>query len=458
MSLTTPTRAIAELIQAYNYDSLPEEVRQMARLALLDTWGCAIRGSAEPLTGHIAAELLDLDIQAKHFVPGQIVAASPLDRGLLFGAAAHAIDFDDAHPAFFGHLGSVVIGAVAALWPGLSVSGKDLLTAIVAGYEAGVRLNRLLNEQHYLQGFHVTGTVGVMVAAATSARLLHLDTDQLAQALGLAGTQASGLKATFGTMSKPYNAGHAAGCGALAARLVARGFTAPDTVLEDDKGFLRLYMGLPEDQWALAESGSYTILDNMFKFHAACGALHPMINAIQRIRCDGDLDPDNCEEIQVEAPGVSFKTASILEPASGLDCKFSYPQVAVSALCGLNTAAEDTYSERSARDPRLAGLRQRVTLVENNELPPQVNRVTIRFAGGDSRSGEFDMRSDVGSVADMTPGLLDKFAANTAPYLGEQLPRALADTFMRIDAYDNLADIPAVLHAFGTGSDTTNPI
>ena len=159
---------------------------------------------------------------------------------LINGAAAHALDFDDVNLAMPGHPSVAILPALLALAEERGSSGKDVLTAFVAGYELQCSVGRAIAPGHYdVLGFHATATVGSFGAAAACAHLLRLSLEQFATALGIAGTQAAGLKSMFGTMCKPLHAGKASYHGLVAAKLAMRGFTSRSDVIECQQGFAR---------------------------------------------------------------------------------------------------------------------------------------------------------------------------------------------------------------------------
>ena len=151
--------------------------------------------------------------------------------------SAHALDYDDVNLAMPGHPSVAILPGLLALAEQRHSSGRDVITAFVAGYETACRIGSALQPGHYNLGFHATGTVGCFGAAAACARLLGLDAEATAQALGIAGTQAAGLKSQFGTMCKPFHAGKASQNGLLAARLAARGFSSRPDLVECEQGF-----------------------------------------------------------------------------------------------------------------------------------------------------------------------------------------------------------------------------
>ena len=221
------TRALAEQARTLSYADLPDDVRTLARQCVLDYVACTLAGAKEELTDILLAEAQEQGGAPIATVIGHAARLPVLSAALVNGAASHALDFDDVNLAMTGHPSVVLLSALLALAEERGSSGQDVLTAFVAGYELQCRLGLLLAPGHYnTLGFHATGTLGSFGAAAACAHLLGLDAEKFATALGIAGTQAAGLKSMFGTMCKPLHAGKAAYHGLLAARLAQRGFTA----------------------------------------------------------------------------------------------------------------------------------------------------------------------------------------------------------------------------------------
>src|SRR5208283_3122995 len=169
-------------------------------------------------------------------VIGHSIRVPALSAALVNSAAAHALDYDDVNMAMPGHPSVAILPGLLALAELHHSSGREVVAAFVAGYETACHIGMVLSPGHYNLGFHSTGTVGALGAAAACARLLGLDAETTATALGIAGTQAAGLKSQFGTMCKPFHAGKAAQNGLLAARLAARGFTSRTDIVECVQG------------------------------------------------------------------------------------------------------------------------------------------------------------------------------------------------------------------------------
>ena len=295
------TRTLAAQASALTYADIPEDVRAWARQCVLDYLACAVAGATDELTEILLAEMQEQGGAPAATVVGHSVKLPVLSAALVNGAASHALDFDDVNLAMPGHPSVAILPGLLALAEQRGSGGADVLTAFVAGYELQCRIGGTIAPGHYdVLGFHATATVGSFGAAAACAHLLRLDEDKFALALGIAGTQAAGLKSMFGTMCKPLHAGKASYHGLLAARLAARGFTSRADVLECAQGFARTHSPdfNPERAMATPPNG-WHIRNNLFKYHAACYMTHAPIEAARKLREQHGVMPAQVERIRL---------------------------------------------------------------------------------------------------------------------------------------------------------------
>src|SRR5215472_17919279 len=234
---TDLTRVLAVKASSLSFDELPAPVRQIARQCVLDYLGVALAGAQDPLVQILLDETAEAGGSPQASIIGHSERLPALSAALVNGAAAHALDYDDVNMAMPGHPSVAILPGLLALAELKGSSGREVITAFVAGYEIACRIGSALRPGHYDLGFHSTGTIGAFGAAAACARLLGLDAEATAAALGIAGTQAAGLKSQFGTMCKTFHAGKAAQNGLLAARLAARGFSSRTDIVECVQGF-----------------------------------------------------------------------------------------------------------------------------------------------------------------------------------------------------------------------------
>jgi 2-methylcitrate dehydratase PrpD len=314
-----------------------------------------------------------------------------------------------------------------------------VITAFVAGYETACRIGAALQPGHYNLGFHSTGTVGAFGAAAACARLLGLDAEATAMALGIAGTQAAGLKSQFGTMCKPFHAGKAAQNGLVAARLAARGFSSRADIIESVQGFALTHGPdfSPEAALATPEAGLH-LFANLFKYHAACYLTHAPIECARRLREQHRLTPEAIAGITLRLDASCERVCNIPSPVDGLQSKFSLRQTVAMALAGVDTASLGAYSAENARDPALIGLRERIDIDWQESWPQTLSELEIELADGNRLTARYDAGIPAADVADQGRRLAMKFDALAVPSLGAPRTRELRET---IAGLDHLADV-----------------
>src|SRR5438477_4556606 len=246
------TDYVGRFVVNMTYEDIPADVIELGKKSILDGLGLALAGSRAQ-TGTICRQYLeDLGIcGGKAIVIGSALKTSPRFAAFVNGVSIHADDFDDtqlsaAKDRVYGllvHPTVPVLPAVLALSERRKISGKELMLSYHVGVEVDCKIAEAISPRHYEDGFHSTGTCGTLGAAAACARLRRSNPDQVAQILGIAASQAAGLRENFGTMMKPFHAGHAAECGVLSAELASLGWTAAEQILEADRGFFHAFGG-----------------------------------------------------------------------------------------------------------------------------------------------------------------------------------------------------------------------
>lgn len=405
------------------FDDLPAEAVEVGRHCLLDWLGCALAGSRESLAALVCDQLAT---SGRATLVGTDRTADPRDAALGNGVAGHALDFDDTHTLLSGHPTVPVLPAALAVAEDLDRSGERLLTALVVGVEVECRIGALLAPGHYRAGWHATGTIGTFGAAAAVAHLLGLDAERTTHALALAGTQAAGLKASFGTMAKPLHAGKAAADGLLAARLAARGFTGNPAVLEAPQGLAAAAGADAPDRSRLERlTDRWTIRDTLFKYHAACYLTHASINAALVLA--DKVSTGDIEAVEVHVAADSLPVCNIAEPATGLEGKFSLRATTAMALLGDDTTAMAAYADSRMVDAALVDLRDRVVVVPDEHRVGTRSKVVVV-----DRSGRrLEVEDDTGRPADdldlQWDRLSSKFRALAAPVIGASRAEQLRD-------------------------------
>jgi 2-methylcitrate dehydratase PrpD len=365
--------AIAEFVSKTGWDAVPAAAAAAAKRAVLDTIGVTLAGSVEP-----PAAILRGLAEVEGGTPLCTVIGTPLRTGavwaaLVNGAAAHALDFDDTNFAMMGHPSAPVLMAALAAGEAAAATGRGLLLAFLIGFEVEVALGEAVNPSHYERGWHATGTLGALGAAAAAAKLLELDPAATLTALGIAASQASGLKENFGTMTKPFHAGHAARSGVLAALLARDGFTASASALDGAQGFLALArdarggavgeLGAP---WRILSTGVAV------KPYPCCAMTHSAIDALLDLRREHGIQGDDVAGVEVEVSPIVPTVLLHPSPSTGLEAKFSMEYCSATALARGRIGVE-AFDDAAVQDPEIRGLMRRVTM---RVIPEGVNTGT----------------------------------------------------------------------------------
>ncbi len=348
----------ATKLSALHFDQFDEEIIHWAKVGILDTVGVTLAGSAQP-----CAEILSsvLEGSVGHSILfGKSRTCSALDAAFINGTASHALDFDDCNNTMGGHPSVPIVPALFALSDEMLVTGKDFIAAYVAGFEVETKLAMMVNFYHYTKGWHPTSTLGVFGAAAACAHLLKLNEHQIKIALALAASGASGIKANFGSMTKPMHIGRCAREGLLASKLAQAGYTANEiNVFEHPQGFLEVYNG----------SGNYDIEKGIrawadpfdivkpgiaIKQYPCCGSTHPAIDCAISIALEHAINPEDIERVEVWIHERRLQHTNRPNPNSQLDAKFSVQYVVARALLESCVSLEhfegDHYNDSAVRN------------------------------------------------------------------------------------------------------------
>jgi 2-methylcitrate dehydratase PrpD len=441
MTATGLTADVIGLSRAAAAD-IPPATLEMAKLCVLDWFGLALAGSCEPLAVLLRDAALVDGAKPVATVVGYGRAFSPRQAALVNGAAGHALDYDDVNLAMRVHPTTVILPGLLALAEAHRLSGRALVHAFIAGYEAAGLIGTALSASHYARGFHATGTIGTFGAAAACARLLDLDEDETASAYGLAGSQAAGLKAQFGTMAKSLHAGRAAEAGLTSAIWARDGMTARPDILEHRLGFAATQTdGLPTEdlRWV-----SYELDRNLFKYHAACFGTHGTLEAIGALKRAG-LRPEHVRAIQLKVDAGADAMCNIAAPRTGLEAKFSLRFNAALALHGVDTSDSGVYADPIVLRPELEATRALTTVeLAPTDWPEDVTEVTIETLDGQTLVQRHDISLPPGDLAFQAERLHAKFLALATPVISHKRALALAAAIGRLEQIDDLSDLLAL--------------
>lgn len=334
-------------------------------LSALDWLAVGRAGAGEPVSQIVRDMAQEEGGAGQAHVFGATAAMPARAAALVNGTISHALDYDDTHFAHIGHPSVAMFPAVLALAEQQDCPTVEVLEAALVGMECSIRVGLWLGRGHYQSGFHQTATAGAFGAGLAAGRILGLSGDDMAQVLGLIATRAAGLKAQFGTMGKPYNAGLAASTGVEAAMLVARGFQSNPDALAGPFGFGATHHGEANEAEALDGLGERWLFETVsHKFHACCHGLHAALEAAR----DLDIAAPEIEEMTVRTHPRWMNVCNQPAPTTGLGAKFSYATVLAMRAVGYDTARLDSYSDKVCADPRITELRDRITVKADENL------------------------------------------------------------------------------------------
>ena len=354
------TQRLARFIVETKYPDLPEAVIDHIKHCILDWLGVAFAGTAELASQTIVQIVKGLDGSGESTVIGTPFRNNCVNAALANGVTGHSTELDDIHEASVIHPGAPVIPAALAVAERIEASGKELIAAVVVGYETEIRIAMTIMPSHY-DYWHPTGTCGTFGAAAAAGNLLGLDEESMLYALGIAGTEASGLVESFGTMGKPFNAGRAARDGVTAALLAERGFTGSVSILDANKGYAKATSAQPDlDEIVDALGHRYETTMTIFKRHACCGHTHGAIDAVIDIMSEYSLDPEDVAGITVGTYPIAVDVVGReYSPETSAEAKFSLPYC-VAAAATHGSANLDAFTLEEIGNPAVRELMARV--------------------------------------------------------------------------------------------------
>ncbi|HEV7735357.1 MAG TPA: MmgE/PrpD family protein [Candidatus Binatia bacterium] len=416
----TASERLADELLAIRDGALPAAVLDRAQDFLLDFLGVALGGVPEESTLTLRRGLGALGLRGDAVVLGTSDRLPAPQAALANGAAAHTLEMDDTHSGGSIHLGASVLPAVLAAATLRPTSGEALLRAAVGGYEVAARLAMALKPgAHYARGFHPTGTCGAFGSAAAAGMILGLDAPALVNALGIAGSQASGSMEFLedGAWTKRFHPGWSASAGLHAAALAGAGFRAPATILEGRFGTLMAYSG-DADARALDPGDDFELLRTSIKPHACCRYMQAPIDASLALCAEHGIGASDVERVDVGIVAAGFPivcepTEQKRRPASVVDAQFSLP-FGIAVAIARRSASPDDFLPAVFDDPTVVDLMARVTAVRDAALDAQYPRVWpawVRITGRDGRRHEAAVSHPKGDPENFptTAELLGKF-------------------------------------------------
>jgi 2-methylcitrate dehydratase PrpD len=455
MNENSPTERLASFVSNLKYSDVPKTVVDHMKLCLLDTIGCGLFGSTLPWGKILAKFAKDLGGKKESTLLGMKYRASAPNAALANGTMIHGFELDDIHRLSIIHPGSVTLPAALAIGETRKkCTGKEFLTAMVSGYEVGLRVGMCVGASHLHRGYHPTGTHGTFAAAAAAGKLLGLDEEKMVHALGIAGTQAAGLMAAqYAAMVKRMHAGRASQSGVYGALLADRGLTGITDILEADYGGYCKVMGESRDldQLTRGLGRDYEVLNVGFKAFSCCGSNFTSLEALSRIMKDEGLQAQEIKKITIRSTTVTkLHVGWDYKPEGMTAAQMNLPYcLSVMALEGETFV--DQFTEKKIRDPKILEFVKKVEVVPDPELDRlgQEYRHAIVCQVETTGGRSFERRVEFAKGGPNNPISRDevenKFRKLAGKVLSEEKVRDLYVTIQNLDKVSSLSELSQCL-------------
>jgi aconitate decarboxylase len=453
-----PTRRIAAFVSQLRYEHIPSTVCERLKLLVLDSLGCAIYGAHLEWCRILRETLEQSDKTRDASIWGTDRKLSSVHATLVNGTQVQGFELDDVHREGILHVGAVTLPALAAIAEThAQLSGKDFITAALAGYEIGPRVGLCMGPQHIGQGWHSGATVGVFAAAAVAARALALDAEKTMHALGIAGTQSSGLMAAqYGAMVKRMHAGRAAQSGLYAALLAGQEFTGITDVFEAPYGGFCTTFSRSQDRFDLAALSAglgerYETMRVSLKFYACVGSNHTTLDALTDIRKRHPFTAADIDRIVVHASQVTVDHAGWPYRPEGLTAAQLNLPFCAATLILTGDAFVDQFTPDCVHDRARIELSRKVQVVHDPAITAlgaahrhQV-RIEVHFRDGSVEHATRDAPRGSEQNFASEAQIIDKFHKLTRATMAEQQQNALIDAVLRLEQLPDSRTMIALL-------------
>jgi 2-methylcitrate dehydratase PrpD len=437
------TQTLARYVTSHPSRGWSDAVDHEAHRTFMNWLGCAV-GAAQHESAHAAlgaVQMLQPAQQAS--VLGRAEKVDMAGAALINGITSHTFDFDDTHLKTIIHPAGPVASAVLALAEHKGLSGRAVIDALVLGIDVSCRVGNTMYPEHYDRGWHITGSTGMLGAAAGCARLLGLNEQQTAMALGIAASQPIGVREQFGTMTKPFHPGGAARAGLMSALLASQGFTSSPRALEAPRGMIQTISTKYAWNEISDELGQrFEISFNSYKPFACGIVIHPSIDACSQLRAQG-VKADDVERIELKVHSLVLELTGKKEPADGLQGKFS---VYHGCACGLifGKAGEDQYADDIVNRTDMVALRRKVVATVDDSIDEASADVTAVLKDG--RKVHVFVKHAIGSLENpMTDAMLEtKFHDLSDPVIGQGKTSELIAACWKLGSISDVRQLTAL--------------
>ncbi|MBK5207149.1 MAG: MmgE/PrpD family protein [Polaromonas sp.] len=437
------TQILAKFVATHPPGGWSDAVDHEAHRTFMNWVGCAVGASHHEAADAALAAVNLLQPAPQATLLGRSEKVDMASAALLNGITSHTFDFDDTHLKTIIHPAGPVASAVLALAEHTGASGHDVIDALVLGIDVSCRVGNAMYPEHYDRGWHITGSIGMLGAAAARARLLKLDTQKTAMALGIAASQPVGMREQFGTMTKPFHPGAAARAGLMSALLASQGFTASPKALEAPRGFMQTVSTKNDWNEITSELGQrFEISFNSYKPFACGIVIHPSIDACAQLRAQG-VTPEQVERIELKVHSLVLELTGKKEPADGLQAKFSVYHGCAAGLT-FGRAAEEEFSDEIVNRADMVALRRKVVATVDDSISEASADVTAVLKDG--RRVHVFVEHAIGSLENpMTDANLEaKFHGLSDAVLGAAQTSELINACWKIGSAANVRALVAL--------------
>ncbi len=375
------TQILAQFVATHPSRGWSDAVDHEAHRTFMNWLGCAVGAAHHEAADAALAAVAMLQPAAQASVLGRSEKLDMASAALLNGITSHTFDFDDTHLKTIIHPAGPVASSVLALAEHTGSSGREVIDALVIGIDVACRVGNAMYPEHYDRGWHITGSTGTLGAAAACARLLKLDVQKTAMALGIAASQPVGMREQFGTMTKPFHPGGAARAGLMSALLASKGFTASPRALEAPRGMMQTVSTKNDWNEITHELGQrFEISFNSYKPFACGIVIHPSIDACAQLRKQG-VTPEQIERIELKVHSLVLELTGKKEPQDGLQAKFSVYHGCAAGLT-FGYAAEEEFSDEVVNRADMVALRRKVVATVDDSIDEASADVTAVLHDG----------------------------------------------------------------------------
>jgi 2-methylcitrate dehydratase PrpD len=386
------TQILANWVVKSDLEDIPEDVRREAFRAIVNYTGCALGGSPDPAVNIAICAFAPFFGPPIARILGRAERVDPLHAALMNGISSHVYDYDDTTPKNYIHPSSPVASALFAYASANKVTGRDFVHAFILGFEAESRIGNSVYPAHYDVGWHITGTAGVFGAAVAIGKLIGLNQQQMIWAIGLAATQAAGLREMFGSMAKSLHPGRAAQNGYASALLAEAGFTSGIHGLEGPRGFAAVQATEYDLSKITAGLGvDFDLRANTYK-PFPCGIVnHPTIDGAIQIHHENKLAPESIRAVRLRVAPLVLDLCNQQNITRGLQGKFSvYHGAAIGLVRGKAGILE--YADEAVNDPAIKRVRENATAVGDASLTEDQANIEVELVTGE-KIGRFVEKS-----------------------------------------------------------------